>query len=29
MKVSHTICDLSSIMIFGVYCVGKVHNMLP
>ena len=20
---------LSSIMIFGAYCVGKVHNMLP
>ena len=22
-------CYLSSIMIFGAYCVGKVHNMLP
>ena len=22
-------CYLSSIMIFGAYCVGKAHNMLP
>ena len=22
-------CFLSSIMIMGAYCVGKVHNMLP
>ena len=29
MKVRYTICFLGSIMIFGAYCVGKVHNMLP
>ena len=29
MSVRYTICYLSSIMIFGAYCVGKVHNMLP
>ena len=23
----YTICYLSSIMIFGAYCVGKVHNI--
>ena len=22
-------CYLSSIMIFGAYCVGMAHNMLP
>ena len=22
-------CYLSSIIILGAYCVGKVHNMLP
>ena len=27
--LSHTICYLSSIMIFEAYFVGKVHNMLP
>ena len=29
MKVRYTICYLSSIMIMGADCVGKVHNMLP
>ena len=29
MKLRYTICSLGSIMIFGAYCVGKVHNMLP
>ena len=29
MYVRSTICYLSSIMIFGAYCVGKVDNMLP
>ena len=29
MSVRYTICYLSSIMIMGAYCVGKVHNMLP
>ena len=29
MKVRYTICYLSSIRIFGAYCVDKVHNMLP
>ena len=31
MYLMHTICYLGSItcMIFGAYCVGKVHNMLP
>ena len=29
MKVRYTICSLSSILIMGAYCVGKVHNMLP
>ena len=29
MNVRSTICYLSSIMIFGAYCVGKVDNMLP
>ena len=28
MKVRYTICYVSSIMIMGAYCVGKVHNML-
>ena len=27
--LSHSICYLSSIMIFEAYCAGKVHNMLP
>ena len=27
--LSHTICYLSSVMMFEAYCVGKVHNMLP
>ena len=27
--VRYTICYLSSIMILGAYCVGKVDNMLP
>ena len=29
MQVRYTICYLGSIMIFGAYCVDKVHNMLP
>ena len=29
MKVRYTICYVGSIMIFGAYCVDKVHNMLP
>ena len=29
MLVRYTICYLSSMMIMGAYCVGKVHNMLP
>ena len=29
MYVRSTICYISSIMIFGAYCVGKVDNMLP
>ena len=29
MYVRYTICYLNSIIIFGAYCVGKVHNMLP
>ena len=29
MQLMHTICYLGSIMIFGAYCVDKVHNMLP
>ena len=29
MYVRYTICYHSSILIFGAYCVGKVHNMLP
>ena len=29
MKVKYTICYVGSIMIFGAYCVDKVHNMLP
>ena len=29
MLVRYKICYLSSIMISGAYCVGKVHNMLP
>ena len=28
MQVRYTICYLGSIMIFGAYCVYKVHNML-
>ena len=27
--LSHTVCYLSSIMIFEAYWVGKVHNLLP
>ena len=29
MKIRYTICYLSSFLIMGAYCVGKVHNMLP
>ena len=29
MQVRYTICYIGSIMIFGTYFVGKVHNMLP
>ena len=29
MKVRHTICYLGGIVIFGAYCVVKVHNMVP
>ena len=29
MSVNYTICCLSKFMIMGVYCVNKVHNMLP
>ena len=29
MEVRFSICYLSSIMIMGAYCVGKVHNLLP
>ena len=28
MYVRYTICYLGSIIIFGAYCVDKVHNML-
>ena len=28
MYVRYTLCYLSSIMIFGAYCVGKAHKML-
>ena len=27
MLVRYTICYLSSTMIFGAYCVGKIHNI--
>ena len=29
MLVGYTICYLGSIMVFGAYCVGKAHNIVP
>ena len=28
-RLRYTICYLGCIMLFGAYCVGKVHIMLP